>query len=171
MRCMEIHVDKLTNIWRSTFTVKQEKILVSFFVLYAGQLVVDSVIMLHGPLCLSSPRCIMWVPATYCWGVTLRWISIPSRGGVAILLDMPHAKETGISSVRLGLWFLSYLTLFNLLFFTVPHVTDFSLGAATFSIYFIIFYLFIHYLFFYFLFFNFYLRRLVWPAEISFKKV
>ena len=98
----------------------------------------------------SSPRCIMWVPATYCWGVTLRWISIPSRGGVAILLDMPHAKETGISSVRLGLWFLSYLTLFNLLFFTVPHVTDFSLGAATFSIYFIIFYLFIHFLFFIF---------------------
>ena len=21
-----------------------------------------------------------WVPATYCWGVTLRWTSIPSRG-------------------------------------------------------------------------------------------
>ena len=113
----------------------------------------------------------MWVPATYCWGVTLRWISIPSRGGVAILLDMPHAKETGISSVRLGLWFLSYLTLFNLLFSTVPYITDFSLGTATFSIYFIIFYSFIHFLLFYFLFFNFYLRRVVWPAEISFKKV
>ena len=51
MRCMEIHVDKLTNIWRSTFTVKQEKILVSFFVLYVEQLVVDSVIMLHGHVC------------------------------------------------------------------------------------------------------------------------
>ena len=96
-----------------------------------------------------------WVPATYCWGVTLRWISIPSRGGVAILLDMPHAKETGISSVRLGLWFLSYLTLFNLLFSTVPHVTDFSLGTATFSIYFIIFYLYIHFLLFYYFIFYF----------------
>ena len=21
-----------------------------------------------------------WVPVTYCWGVTLRWTSIPSRG-------------------------------------------------------------------------------------------
>ena len=51
MRCMEIHVDKLTNILRLTFTVKQEKILVSFFVLYVGQLVVDSVIMLHGQVC------------------------------------------------------------------------------------------------------------------------
>ena len=26
-----------------------------------------------------------WVPATYCWGVTLRWTSIPSRGGLAVL--------------------------------------------------------------------------------------
>ena len=26
------------------------------------------------------------------------------QGGVAILLDMLHAKETGISSGRLGLW-------------------------------------------------------------------
>ena len=26
------------------------------------------------------------------------------RGGVAILLGMLHAKETGISSGRLGLW-------------------------------------------------------------------
>ena len=95
-----------------------------------------------------------WVPATYCWGVTLRRISIPSRGGggVAILQDMPHAKETGISSVRMGLWFLSYLTLFTLLFSTVPHVTDFSLGTATFSIYFIIFYLFIYlFIFYYFI--------------------
>ena len=94
-----------------------------------------------------------WVPATYCWGVTLRWISIPSGGGVAILLDMPHAKETGISSVRLGLWFLRDITLFNLLFSTVPHVTAFSLGTATFFIYFIIFYSFIvfYYFIFYFL--------------------
>ena len=30
-----------------------------------------------------------WAPATYCWGITLRWTSIPSGGGgkgVAILL-------------------------------------------------------------------------------------
>ena len=43
-----------------------------------------------------------WVPAIYCWGVTLRWTFIPSQGGVAILLGMLHAKETGISSVHLG---------------------------------------------------------------------
>ena len=36
-----------------------------------------------------------WVPATYCWGVTLRRTSIPSRGGVAILLGLLHATETG----------------------------------------------------------------------------
>ena len=41
-----------------------------------------------------------WVPATYCWGVTLRWTSIPASGGVAILLGMLHAKETRISSSR-----------------------------------------------------------------------
>ena len=37
-------------------------------------------------------------------GVTLRWTSIPSKGGVAILLGMFHAKETGMLSCRLGLW-------------------------------------------------------------------
>ena len=39
------------------------------------------------PHCLSPPRCIKWVVATYCRGVTLRWTSIPSKGGggVAIL--------------------------------------------------------------------------------------
>jgi len=41
-----------------------------------------------------------WVPATYCWGVTLRWTIIPSRGRVAILLGLLHATETGISSGR-----------------------------------------------------------------------
>ena len=37
-----------------------------------------------------------WVPAKYCWEVTLRWASIPSGGGgqVAMHLGMPHAKET-----------------------------------------------------------------------------
>ena len=44
------------------------------------------------------------VPATYCWAVTLQWTSIPSKGGVAILLGMFHAKETGKLSCRLGLW-------------------------------------------------------------------
>ena len=103
-----------------------------------------------------------WVPATYCWGVTLRWISIPSRGGggVAIFLVMLHAKETGISSVRLDLWFMSSLTPFTLLFSTVSHATDLSFGTATFSIYFMIFFKnFIYFLFlfyFYFLFFNIY---------------
>ena len=44
------------------------------------------------------------VPATYCWGVTLRWTSILSKGGVAILLGMFHSKESGMLSCRLGLW-------------------------------------------------------------------
>ena len=40
-----------------------------------------------------------WVLVTYCWGVTMRWTSIPFRGGwIAILLSMLHAKETRISS-------------------------------------------------------------------------
>ena len=37
-------------------------------------------------------------------GVTLQWTSIPSKGGVAILLGVLYAKETGISYNRLGLW-------------------------------------------------------------------
>ena len=45
----------------------------------------------------------IWVPATYYLGITLRWISIPSRGA-AILLGLLHVKETGISSGRLSLW-------------------------------------------------------------------
>ena len=31
-----------------------------------------------------------WVPATYCWGVTLRWTKHPVKGGVAMLLDSLH---------------------------------------------------------------------------------
>ena len=53
-----------------------------------------------------------WVLATYCWEITLRWTSIPSRGGVAILLGMLHAKETGISSSRLSLWLVCAITFF-----------------------------------------------------------
>ena len=45
-------------------------------------------------------------------GVAQRWNSIPSRGGVAILLDMLHAKETGISSGRLSLRLACAFTLF-----------------------------------------------------------
>ena len=37
-------------------------------------------------------------------GITLQWTSIPSGGGVAILLGMLHVKETRISSGRMGLW-------------------------------------------------------------------
>ena len=47
-------------------------------------------------------------------GVTLQWISIPSRGGVAILLGLFLATETG----RVGLWLSApFLTLL-----TVGHV-------------------------------------------------
>ena len=34
---------------------------------------------LYSPLCLFT-QVYNWVPATYCWGVTLRWTSIPHRG-------------------------------------------------------------------------------------------
>ena len=51
-------------------------------------------------------------------GVTLRWTNIPSRGGVAVLLGMLHAKETGISSGRSGLWFMCSLVLKYLHFVT-----------------------------------------------------
>ena len=53
------------------------------------------------PVALFPYKC---VPATYCLGVTLRWTSTPSSGGwggVAILLCMLHANDTGISS---GVW-------------------------------------------------------------------
>ena len=38
--------------------------------------------------------------------VAFRWISIPE----AVLLEMLHAKETGISLVRLGLWLVCAIT-------------------------------------------------------------
>ena len=45
-----------------------------------------------------------WVPVTYCWGITLHWTSIPSRGGggVAIFLGILHSKETRIRSRLVG---------------------------------------------------------------------
>ena len=51
-----------------------------------------------------------WVPATHCCGVTLQWTSIPSRGGVAILLGMLHTNDTGISFGHLDLWLMCALT-------------------------------------------------------------
>ena len=53
-----------------------------------------------------------WVLATYCWEITLRWTSVPSRRGVEILLGMLHANETGISSGRFSLWLLCAFTFF-----------------------------------------------------------
>ena len=58
---------------------------------------------LYSALSLSA-QVYKWVPAIYCWRVTLRWTSIPSKGGVAILLGMFHAKETGMLCCRSGLW-------------------------------------------------------------------
>ena len=66
---------------------------------------------LYSTLSLFAQVCKL-VQATYCWEVTLRWTSIPSRGGVAILLGMLHAKETGISSGRFSLWLLCAFTFF-----------------------------------------------------------
>ena len=43
--------------------------------------------------------------ATYCWGV-----KHPIQWGVAILLGMLHANESGISSGRLGLWLMCAFT-------------------------------------------------------------
>jgi len=63
-----------------------------------------------------------WVPATN-W----RWTSIPSMGeggggvGGTILLGMLHAKETGISSSRLGFWLVFAFTFF---FTLLLHVTN-----------------------------------------------
>ena len=57
-----------------------------------------------------------WVLATYCWEITLRWTSIPSRGGGRGGGDIPlgilQAKETGISSGRFNLWLLCAFTFF-----------------------------------------------------------
>ena len=44
---------------------------------------------------------VIWVPATYCWGVTLRWTNIPSRGEYQYS-QVLYANETVISSGRLG---------------------------------------------------------------------
>ena len=49
-----------------------------------------------------------WVPATQCWGggggeAAIDWH--PAQGGVAILIGMFHAKETGISYGRFALAF------------------------------------------------------------------
>ena len=43
--------------------------------------------------------------ATYCWGV-----KHPIQRGVAILLGMLHANESGLSSGRLGLWLMCAFT-------------------------------------------------------------
>ena len=53
-----------------------------------------------------------WVPGTYCRGQHYDGpASLP--GGVAILPGMLHAKETGISCRRLGLWLVCAFTFFT----------------------------------------------------------
>ena len=47
-----------------------------------------------------STQVYKWVPAK-CWGVTLRWTSIPSRGEQKYSQSL-HAIETGISSALMG---------------------------------------------------------------------
>ena len=47
-----------------------------------------------------STQVYKWVPAK-CWGVTLRWTSIPSRGEQKYSQSL-HAIETGISSGLMG---------------------------------------------------------------------
>ena len=41
----------------------------------------------------------------------------PVQWGVAILPGIPHAMETGISTGRLGPWFICAFTIFFLLFY------------------------------------------------------
>ena len=36
--------------------------------------------LLHGIYMSLFTQVYKWVPATYCWGVTQRWTSIPARG-------------------------------------------------------------------------------------------
>ena len=48
-----------------------------------GSSLVRCVVSLDKELCSTLSlftQVYKWVPATYCWGVTLRWTSIPSRG-------------------------------------------------------------------------------------------
>ena len=54
---------------------------------------------LHSTLSLFT-QVYKWVPATYCWRITLRWISIPSRGSS----NTPRHACFMLSSGRLGLW-------------------------------------------------------------------
>ena len=75
-----------------------------------------------------------WIPVTYCWGVTLHWTSIASRGGggVAILLGMLHYKETAISSGRLGLWLVCT---FNVIYsIQLKNITHKMLSTKTYTI-------------------------------------
>ena len=48
------------------------------------------------------PGVFKWVPATYCWEKTCKGLA-SHVGGLAGLLGMLHAKETGISPEYLGL--------------------------------------------------------------------
>ena len=49
-----------------------------------------------------------WVPAKYCWEVTLRWASILSGGQVAMHLGMLHAKVTFSRVARPSPLYLTY---------------------------------------------------------------
>ena len=87
---------------------------------------------LYSPLSLFT-QVYKWVPATYCWGVTLRWTSIPSRGGLAVVRR--HTSCYGnryklrvfgtLARVR-----LNYLTYPYLLFCFVFCSLDFSMYVA-----------------------------------------
>ena len=65
--------------------------------------------LLHGIYMSLFTQVYTWVPATYCWGVTQRWTSIPARGSSNTPRQL-HAKETGISSGSLGLWLVCAFT-------------------------------------------------------------
>ena len=55
-----------------------------------------------------------WVPVTFCGGNSAM-DQHPVQGEVAILLGMFHAKKTGISPSRLGLWLKCAFIVFYLL--------------------------------------------------------
>ena len=73
--------------------------------------------------CLSPPRCINGYQRTLCWGVTLRWTRVPSRGEQKYSLSL-HVTETGISSVLIG--HLARMQTFFTFTFTRSFVSHFN---------------------------------------------
>ena len=81
--------------------------------------------------CLSAPRCINGYRRIYCWGLTLRWTSISSRGEQKYSQSL-DATETGTSSGLKGhlarTQTLPFLPMGNLTFTRCPGVGKLTLA-------------------------------------------